>query len=64
MRGRLIRALTLVRLRGAAHERGTQFEVVDKPDPASGVLQVDSTTARLWLREGWAVPVAAGKPKK
>ena len=60
---RKIRALTLVRAHEAAFERGTEFEVVDAPDPAKrDPAQVGSAVARIWLREKWAEPVEAGKP--
>lgn len=57
-----IRTLTLVRAHEVSFERGSEFDLVDPPDPARrDPAQVGSATARIWLREKWAEPVAAGK---
>lgn len=64
--GKIIVAKTLLWLREASHEAGTQFAIVDAPDPAAtSPVEVDAGTAALWLRHGRAEPVKpAGKASK
>lgn len=48
-------AKTLLWLREQPHEEGTEFAVVETPDPkASKPVEIDAGTAALWLRHGKA----------
>lgn len=58
-------AKTLVWLHERPHEAGTEFVVVDAPDPAAEKpVQIDPTTARLWIREKRAGELADIPPAR
>lgn len=61
---RKLTANTLLWLHERPHERGTEFKVVEKPDPAATKpVEVDPGTAALWQRRGKAIEVTAAAKK-
>jgi len=65
MANRVIVATTDVPLHERRHLKGTEFEVVDAPDPKALPVQIDQESARRWLRQEWAVDKSAdGKAPK
>lgn len=65
---KIIRALTLKWLREKSYEAGTEFAVVDVPNPdADNPVEIDPGTADLWVRHKTVEVVktsAPGKPAK